>query len=48
MSDFIDLFQDSMWALSVIRRGLFTLCTKPALPSSCLNSPARNSTPRSL
>ena len=48
MSDFMDLFHDSMCALSVMRCGRFTLCTKPALASACLKSPARNSTPRSL
>lgn len=47
--DFIDLFHDSMCALSVMRRGRISpLCTKPALPRACLKLLARNSTPRSL
>lgn len=48
MSDFIDLFHDSMCALSVMRRGRLTLCISAALAKACLNREDRNSTPRSL
>src|SRR6185437_16098952 len=48
MSDFIDLFHDSMCALSVMRRGRLTLCTSAAFAKACLKREDRNSTPRSL
>ena len=48
MSDVIDLFHDSIWALSFMRRGRFADCTRPASAKWRLKSPARNSIPRSL
>jgi hypothetical protein len=44
----MDLFHDSMCALSVTRYGRLTLWSSPALASTRLKSPAKNSTPRSL
>ena len=46
MSDFIDLFHDSMCALSFMRRGRLTDCTSPARANPCLKPLAMNSMPR--